>query len=157
MNNTSTRNDQEDLKRLKGFVGKSQTFFSRLSSDVYNNVGAPLMDNDISNKINQGIFHTTAGRSTVVSYLTFNKQLVASFSTYFGFSMYKFAEYIISLSESQTNGIIVNLFVSFILLALTSVILQMQEQLLTDRMGGAANIIEYTNEDIHLMKKKNMN
>ena len=153
MTQVSSNDIKKDVEQLKGFVKETQSSYNRITSDIYNNVGQPLMDNDISSKIQQGMFHTTAGRSITMSYLKFNRQVVAALSTFFGFSMYEFAKYCISLSTDQTAGMVTNLFVSFVLLFVASTILEIQEQLITDRMGGT-NIVEYTEEDIELLKRK---
>lgn len=149
-----SKDDIENIKMLKEYIKKCNSSYARINADIYHNVGQTIIDNDISSKIQQGLFHSTPGRAATASYLKLNRQIVSSVSTFFGFSMYKVAEYCISLTTNESTGVIVNLFVAFVLLAVVSTILEIQEQLIVDRMGGNTNIIEYTEDDINIMKRK---
>ena len=148
------RQSRIEIDALLSYVKELNTPYSKINADLYHNLGSPLLDNDISVKFQQFLFHTTPGRTLITGYIKFSRQLVQALTTFFGFSLYKTAEYIISISGSESNGVMVNILFSFVILWLASTVSEMIEQLLVDRMGGNANVIEYTEEDIRSLKKQ---
>ncbi len=146
--------DEEDLiLQVEKYLADRQTRGVQVSERIFDNFASGALENPISNKIYEGVYHTPLGRAFVTSLHEFNVRLSSTFSYLFAMRLNDMMNYMLTVIGKSTNNVLLTSVFTFIVLVVHSIWTSMESKGFAERMG-TADIIEDTYEDIAYAKKR---
>lgn len=144
------------LNECEAFLEEEKSRGVQLSTRFYDMFASGLVENPISNKFHNALFHTVAGRTAVVSMFELVSNVRNSFILLLGLRLNALAEFVLSIVERTVQNIIIVTVLVFALVILLSILSSVQSRAIVDRMGSM-DIFEQTYEDRAMSKKREKN
>ncbi len=138
----------ENITDMELFRLRKGSYSSQILKNVYEYVGQPLMDNPITNKVSNALFHTSLGRAGISAMSNISHSIKATLEYAAGQQLHSLLMFSMSIAGVTTQGIIITTSVLLAFLTLINILNSIIDKYIYDQMDGDSNIIKDTPEDI---------
>lgn len=150
-----TQEDLEFIDNAETFINRKYSTTGRILNSAYYHISQPLIENKISKTFKSIIFHTIAGRASLLGYKKLNDNLGNSYNYLLSLRLNALIDYIIIDLDHGLNGLIISTSICFALVFIHAIFSAVVEKMIGDLSNGNLELFETTAEDRFMKRLKN--